>query len=61
MANQTDDEEPYLRGRADYARGVPCDQNPYGSDPETYGTTYWESWFEGWDDAKEECEQTVKK
>ena len=46
------DMEPYLRGRRDHALGIPRCQNPYEDDPDTYGTTAWESWFEGWDDAE---------
>jgi hypothetical protein len=49
----TDDPDPYLRGIADHAAGVPRHKNPYEDDPETYGSTYWESWFEGWDAAED--------
>jgi hypothetical protein len=59
MAIQADNDEPYLRGRADYARDLMRYQNPYEDTPEPYGTTYWESWFDGWDDAHEESKEIV--
>jgi hypothetical protein len=47
-----DDFEPYARGRQDFAADVPRECNPY--DKGHYGTTFWEAWFEGWDDARDE-------
>ena len=44
--------EPYVRGKNDYARGLSRVDNPY--EDEMYGTTEWESWFEGWDAAETE-------
>jgi hypothetical protein len=46
------DSDPYLRGMDDFARSVPRHMNPF--DLTDYGTTLWESWFDGWDDAREE-------
>jgi hypothetical protein len=46
------DPDPYLRGIEDFARGVPRHENPF--DGADYGTTLWESWFDGWDDASDE-------
>ena len=60
MKQDNKNSEPYLRGRADYARDVMRYQNPYEESRETYGMTYWESWFDGWDDAHEESKITVK-
>jgi hypothetical protein len=48
------DLDPYLRGRSDFERGIPRHMNPY--ETSDYGTTLWESWFEGWDDAREDRE-----
>jgi len=48
-------EEPYENGIEAYKRGVPRCHNPYEDNPELYGTTFWESWFDGWDDAEEEA------
>jgi hypothetical protein len=47
----TNDNEPYLRGRSDYAQDIPRYQNPYEDSTDYYGTTFWEAWLEGWDDA----------
>lgn len=44
--------EPYVRGKNDHTRGVLRRENPY--DLDMYGTTQWESWFEGWDEAEAE-------
>jgi hypothetical protein len=43
--------DPYFRGIEDFAGGVPRHMNPF--DETDYGTTLWESWFDGWDDANE--------
>jgi hypothetical protein len=47
-----DNFEPYERGRRDFEANVPRECNPY--DYADYGTTFWEAWFEGWDDASNE-------
>ena len=60
MLLSTNDNDPYLLGRSDYERGLDRDMNPYEDAGEYYGTTFWESWFEGWDDAKEEMEIAEK-
>lgn len=57
---ELEDEEPYFKGRADFARGLLRPQNPYENDPDTYATTYWESWFDGWDDAHNEQQESGK-
>ena len=41
--------EPYVRGKNDHARGLKLVENPY--EDEKHGTTEWESWYEGWDQA----------
>jgi hypothetical protein len=55
VANDNDD-EPYRRGREDFVCGLPRHLNPYDSG--AYGTTMWEAWFDGWDDASDERGQT---
>jgi hypothetical protein len=49
-------EEPYQKGFEAYRRGVARHINPYEYNPELYGSTFWEAWFEGWDDAKNQDE-----
>lgn len=60
MRQDNKNPEPYSRGRADYERDVLRYQNPYEENHEVYGTTYWEAWFDGWDDAHEESKIIVK-
>lgn len=52
MQSEANDNDPYLRGRREFEEGAPRNCNPYGAD--FYGTTYWEAWLEGWDDAQED-------
>ncbi len=54
MKIEANDNEPYERGRLDYAKGILRERNPY--DEGFYGTTFWEAWFDGWDDARDETE-----
>lgn len=54
-ANDNDD-DPYRRGQEDFVRGLLRHMNPY--DSSAYGTTMWEAWFDGWDDASDDGEQT---
>lgn len=49
---EANDNDPYLRGMSDWKSGVPRQDNPY--DDAFYGTTFWEAWFDGWDDAEAE-------
>jgi hypothetical protein len=58
MMNETNDNDPHMRGRLDYTNSVLREQNPY--DDAFYGTTFWEAWFEGWDDARTETEAIHK-
>jgi hypothetical protein len=52
MDFSNDNFEPYERGRRDFAAGVPRECNPY--DEAYYGTTFWESWLDGWDAASDQ-------
>ena len=49
MMIEANDNDSYQRGREDYAKGIVREHNPY--DEAFYGTTFWEEWFDGWDDA----------
>jgi hypothetical protein len=50
------DDDPYCLGRIAFDCGVPRYDNPYDESPELYGTTYWEAWFDGWDEAASQNE-----
>ncbi len=53
MFVEANDNDPYLRGHCDYENGIERQQNPY--EDLHYGTTFWEAWFDGWDDARDEA------
>jgi len=46
------DGDPYEKGRQDFEAGLSRDSNPF--DASQYGTTFWEAWFDGWDDARDD-------
>jgi hypothetical protein len=52
------DPDPYRLGIEGFARGVPRHVNPF--DETDYGTTLWEAWFDGWDDASDESREWRK-
>jgi len=51
MRIEANDNEPYLRGCQAFEAGMQRHENPYEDD--YYGTTFWEAWFDGWDDAND--------
>ncbi len=60
MITTENDGGPYVRGRLDYERGVPRSENPYGDLPKNKGSAIWEAWFDGWDEARREHENSKK-